>query len=96
MENLEFFVLLTAGLQFEFGIIKMKKIDGFDDCIIGVVTRIKLTPMLCYDSDKIISKLIREEQMTWEEAHEHFDFNIFGSYVGEDTPCFLTQTNADE
>ena len=68
----------------------MKKINGFDDCIVGIVERIKLVPMICYDQDKIISKLIREEQMTWDEAQEHFEFNIRGAYVGEDTPCFLT------
>jgi hypothetical protein len=77
----------------------MKKIDGFDDCIVGVVERINMTSMLCYDPDKIVSKLIREHQMSWEEAQEHFDFNIRDSYVGEDTPCYLrvwseqTETN---
>ena len=68
----------------------MKKIDGFDDCVVGIVERIKMEPILCYDRNKIVSKLIREQQMTWDEAFEHFDHNIFGSYVGEDTPCFLT------
>ncbi len=68
----------------------MKKIDGFDDCIVGIVERIKMKPLICYDRNKIISKLIREQQMSWEEAFEHFDYNMYGSYVGEDTPCFLT------
>ena len=69
----------------------MKKIDGFDDCIVGIVERIKMEPILCYDRDKIVSKLIREQQMTWEEAFEHFDTNIRGAWVGNGTPCFLWQ-----
>jgi hypothetical protein len=74
----------------------MKKIDGFDDCIVGVVERINLPRMLCYDQDKIISKLIREAQLTWDDAIEHFEFNIKGAYVGEDTPCFLVSETNEE
>ena len=52
--------------------------------------------MLCYDQDKIISKLIREAQLTWDDAIEHFEFNIKGAYVGEDTPCFLVSETNEE
>jgi hypothetical protein len=67
----------------------MKKIDGFDDCVVGIVERCTQPPILCYDRDKIVSKLIREQQMTWDEAFEYFDTNIKGAWVGNDTPCFL-------
>ncbi len=68
----------------------MKTIDGFDDCIVGVVERFGLDPIVCYDRKKIVSKLMIKEGMSFEQAFEHFDYNIFGSWVGEDTPCFLT------
>jgi hypothetical protein len=74
----------------------MKKIDGFDDCIVGVVSRTNMVSLLCYEENKIISKLIREHHMSWEDAHEHYNYNIRGAYVGQDTPCFLTEFTTDE
>ena len=63
------------------------KIDGFDDCIVGVVNRFNQEPILCYDYNKVITKLSKD--MSYEDAIEYFDFNIIGAYVGEQTPCFL-------
>ena len=62
--------------------------DGFDDAIIGVGN--KFGDQLCaiYDTDKVIDILMKEG-MDYAEAMEHFDFNIAGSYVGEQTPIFM-------
>ena len=73
----------------------MKKIDGFDDCILGFVERTNTETILCYDKSKMISKLMITEAMSFEEAFEHFDYNIYGSWVGNDTPCFLTNKLED-
>jgi len=62
---------------------------GYDDCIVGVVTRMGQSPIVCYDSTKIISSLV-SQGMTEEEAEEYFQFNQLGAWVGEHTPCFLT------
>jgi len=67
----------------------MKKIDGFDDCVVGIVERCTQPPILCYDIDKICNKLIKSHGMDASEALEHFDTNIKGAWVGNDTPCFL-------
>jgi hypothetical protein len=34
--------------------------------------------------------LIDRDKITIEEAIEHFEFNVVGSYVGEKTPAFVT------
>lgn len=68
----------------------MKKMDGYDDCIVGKVTRFGQPEIYCYDKDKIIAKHI-EGGMTEEEAHEFFDYNQVGSWVGNFTPCFLVK-----
>ena len=62
--------------------------DGFDDAIIGVGN--KFGGQLCaiYDADKVIDILMKEG-MDYAEALEHFDFNIAGAYVGEQTPIFI-------
>lgn len=63
--------------------------DGFDDCIAGVVERFGQEPIVCYDKSKLIDRMI-EDGMSREEAVEFFEHNQIGSWVGERTPCFLS------
>lgn len=60
------------------------KADGFDDAVIGIEPG---SMRLIYSVSKCIDILI-EEGMTQEDAIEHFDFNVSGSYVGEKTPIW--------
>ena len=64
--------------------------EYFDDAIIGLVQRIGLD-VVCYDKDKVLELLCVKEGMTYEDAIEHFDFNIIGSWVGDTTPVFLSK-----
>jgi len=66
----------------------MMKMDGYDDCIIGVVLRCGQDPILCYDRELVIVRL-REDGMSRDEAVEFFEFNQLGAWVGDGTPCFL-------
>lgn len=63
--------------------------DGYDDCIVGVVERIGMHPIVCYDRDAVIKKLM-DDGAEWEEAEEYFQFNQLGAWHGEATPCFIT------
>lgn len=60
----------------------------FDKAIIGVANRINLT-VVCYDESKIIKLLMKHDKMDYDEAVEFFQFNILGSWVGENTPVYL-------
>ena len=60
------------------------KMDGFDDAVIGVDER---TMRLVYSKSKIMRQLITE--MDYETAMEHFDYNIAGAWVGEQTPIIV-------
>lgn len=60
----------------------------FDHCVIGVASRCAMTPTVVYDQACVIEAL-KADGMEEEEAIEHFDFNIHGSYVGETTPLYL-------
>lgn len=64
--------------------------DGFDEAIIGMAERINLGPVVAYDVDKMIDIMIEHDGMTYEEAIEYFDYNILGSWMGENTPIFIT------
>ena len=59
--------------------------DGFDDAIIGQSTK----DLLVYNASTIIEILMERDGMTEEEALEFFEFNIDGSYMGEQTPIFV-------
>ena len=68
--------------------IELLCMDGFDDCIAGIVTRYCQDPIVCYDRKKVIAKLMKDG-MTEEEAEEFFSFNQIGAWLGDKTPCFI-------
>lgn len=63
--------------------------DGYDDCIAGIVTRFGQDPIVCYDRGKVLQRHINDG-MTYEEAVEYFEFNQIGGWVGDMTPCFIS------
>jgi len=65
---------------------KILKADGLDNCIIGYEFKDKIR--LIYSVKLIIEQLIREDGMDEIDAIEHFDYNIGGAYVGEQTPIY--------
>ena len=66
------------------------KLDGFDECYLGIGETYGEHPALIYDYGKIIEQL-QQDAMSQEEAEEYFEFNILGSYVGEKMPIFLNR-----
>ena len=72
--------------EFDTELIRM---DGHDDCIVGIVERYGQVPIFCYDKEKVLFKL-ESDGMSSEEADEFFIFNQIGAWVGEATPCFIT------
>ena len=63
--------------------------DGFEDAFVGVVAGIAREPTACYDRARCITILVKRDDMTEEDAEEHFTFNVEGAYVGPTTPAFL-------
>ena len=59
------------------------KADGFDKAIIGVEEN---SMRLIYSVSKCLAILC--EDMSQEDAIEHFEFNVKGSYMGEKTPIW--------
>ena len=65
--------------------------DGYDDCVIGILERFGMEPIVLYDKDKIIDKLIDEGCDGYEGAVEYYEFNQLGAWVGDKTPGFLVR-----
>jgi len=64
-----------------------KLMDGYNDCIIGICRRFGMEDVVLYDQGKVIENLM-SDGMTHEEAHEFFEFNQIGAWVGDNTPAF--------
>jgi hypothetical protein len=64
------------------------KMDGYDDCIIGMSQRFNSDPLIAYDVEKILNKLMKDG-MSRDEAREFFEYNQIGAWVGENTPVFI-------
>jgi hypothetical protein len=67
----------------------MLTMDGYEDCIAGIVERFGQESIVCYDKEKVLKKL-QDDGMEEDEAIEFFYFNQLGAWMGEGTPCFIT------
>lgn len=65
------------------------KMDGYDDCIVGIVERFGQDSYFIYDKELVLAKLQKDNNMSYEEALEYYEYNQLGAYVGERTPAFL-------
>ena len=65
----------------------------FEPAIVGIAHRYGMTPIVAYDYDKVIS--IFAKDMGYEDAIEHFDFNVIGAWLGEGTPIFIEVFGSD-
>ena len=63
--------------------------NGYDDCVVGVLERYGMEPIVLYDKDKVIKKLMDDGCETYEEAVEFYEFNQLGGWHGEKTPGFF-------
>tara|TARA_R110000824_G_scaffold186235_1_gene367471 strand:- start:358 stop:609 length:252 start_codon:yes stop_codon:yes gene_type:complete len=61
--------------------------SGYDSALIGITEG--ANPVAVYDADECIRCLMEEDDMSQEDAAEHFYYNTVGSYVGEKTPIYI-------
>jgi hypothetical protein len=61
--------------------------DGFDEAFIGIGQQFSKF-MAVYDKSKCI-EILTDQGMSDEEAIEHFDYNVTGAFMGDNTPVFI-------
>jgi len=71
-----------------FGDDELLFMDGYDDAIIGICKQCSGETVVAYSYEKVIEVSMRDD-MTMEEAIEHFEYNQLGSYMGSKTPVFI-------
>lgn len=63
-------------------------IDGLDEAIVGIGRRCGMPSVAIYDYLQCVS-IFQDQGMNFEEAVEWMEFNVVGSYVGENAPIIL-------
>ena len=66
--------------------------DGYDEAFIGLGWRFHDGPVAVYDREKMMEMLM-EEGSSFDDAMEHFEFNIVGGWVGAFTPMFVVMAD---
>ena len=64
----------------------MMKPDGFDKAIVGLEPN---SQRFVYDRQKMISIAVYDMDMSHEDAIEYLEYNVWGAYVGEQTPIYI-------
>ena len=72
----------------------LKTMDGFEDCVIGIVERFGMSPVVLIDKNMVLKKL-QKDGCSEEEAVEFYEFNQLGGWHGDGTPCFLVELAPD-
>jgi hypothetical protein len=74
--------------------------DGFEEAFIGVAERSGFSESVAvYDYDRCIEILMDpevNEDMSMESAIEYFEYNVLGSWVGEQTPIFIRKLSLQD
>jgi len=82
--------LAQAGDQYE----TLMTMDGYEDCVIGIVERYGMPPVILIDKSMVLKKL-QQDGCSEEEAIEFYEFNQLGGWNGDGTPCFLVELAPD-
>ena len=62
--------------------------DGFDDAIIGVATGFDSARVVyCYAS--MIEVMMKDNNISYEDALDWIEYNTLGSYIGKNTPIYV-------
>ena len=70
---------------------EMLFLDGYPfNCIVGVRLKKDCKIVSVYSDFDCINSLMENDGMSEEDAIEFFEYNTRGSYVGENTPAFIT------
>jgi len=69
--------------------------DGFDDALLGFGRQFN-NDVAVYDYGRCIDILRSRDGMSEEDAVEFFEFNVVGSWVGPNTPIFMSLADDTE
>jgi len=63
--------------------------DGFEKALIGTGRRCGQPDIKVYSITRALAILMGDQELSYDEAVEHLEFNVIGSWVGEETPIWV-------
>ena len=63
--------------------------EQFDQAYVGYATKGPKDPVACYEFSLIMDCLMDKDDLDEQDAVDHFDYNIKGTWVGEHTPVIM-------
>ena len=63
--------------------------SDFEEAKLGIMRRAGQDSVTVYDYDRCVAVLMRKEGWTDEEAEEWMEYNVLGSWMGDETPAFV-------
>ena len=84
-------IVTLADQLLDLGIENALVMDGYDDCVVGILERYGMEPVVLYDKEKVIQKLMDDGCDSYEGAVEYYEYNQLGGWHGERTPGFLVR-----
>ena len=63
--------------------------DGFEEAFMGICRRFNQPALAAYSYEKCIDILMERDGGSYEDAVEHFNFNVIGAWAGEGTPVYI-------
>ena len=84
-------IVTLADQLLDLGIESALVMDGFDDCVIGILERYGMESIVIYDKEKVIEKLKANGCDSYEGALEFYEYNQLGGWHGDMTPGFLVR-----
>ena len=85
---------MLAEQLLDLGVESALTMDGYDDCVIGILERFGMESIVIYDKEKVIEKLIANGCDSYEGALEFYEYNQLGGWHGDMTPGFLVKLPA--
>ena len=73
----------------EMGIEGLITAHGYDAAFVGVADRIGKEPVAVYSYEMCIQILMRDHEMSHEEALEYFEYNTIGAFYDENQPIYI-------
>ena len=70
--------------------------DGYDDCVVGVLERFGMEPFVVYDKELVLEKLEEDGCDDRDSSTEYYEFNQLGAWLGEATPGYLVSVRIRE
>lgn len=85
------------------GCLVLEPRELFDDAIVGTTdqpmdhwNRKTNKKVVIYSREKCIELMVEREGMTYEDAVDHFEFNVSGAWIGEGTPTFVDDDELED